>query len=348
MRSEAAVLAPREAQVLLAMWVAVAACGGSSSGPSASVATIEVTPSSVSRQVGQAIQLNAIVKDAGGNTLTGHAIAWSTNAPSVASVSSSGLVTANTVGTAVITAESGSKKGYASITVIPEPIASITVSPSIDTLLPGETVLLTATLRDANSNIVTGRNVSWRSADASIASVSGTGLVTAVGDGLVSITASADNQSASATIRAFGRCAPYLAPAIAVNQTHTGTLATTDCRMKDCNLCGFLSDSSYVDLHGITVTAATSVQIDMIASYDTYLELRDFANGVLNILAANNDADPDDPADPSDPVDKNARLRFTLLPGKSYFILANAFLPNVTGTYQLKVTATALQKLGER
>ena len=332
----------REVAAMLAMGLLVAACGGSSSEPPASVASVEVTPATASREVGETVQLTATVKDADGHVLSGQAVAWSTSGSSVASVSSSGLVTALALGTAVITASSGSRNGYSTITVIPEPIASISVSPTLDTLLQGETVQLTATLRDATNNIVTGRNVTWISTAPGIASVSSAGLVTGVFDGVSLITASADDRSASATIRVFGRCAPSLAPTIAVNQTLNGTLAMTDCRIVDCVLCGFHpSDSSYADFYGITVTTATTVQIDMTASYDTYLWLWELATGVLFFLAADDDADPDDPSDPHDPVDKNAQLFFTLVPGKKYFIGANAFNANVTGDYQLKVTATA-------
>ena len=346
MRFAHAIRASREGSALLAMLLLNSACGGSSSEPSPSVATVEVAPATASREVGETVQLTATVKDADGNVLTGQAVAWSTTAASVASVSSSGLVTANALGTAVITAASGSRNGYSTITVIPEPIASISVSPTIDTLVQGETVQLTATLRDAANNIVTDRNVTWLSTAPPIAAVSNGGLVTGVGEGISTITASADDRSASATIRVFGRCSPILAPTIALNQTANGTLATTDCRMKECVLCGFYTDSSYADLYGITVTTTTNVQIDMTATYDTYLELRDFANSLLYILASNNDADPDDPSDPTDSVDKNARLKVTLVPGKKYIILANAFAANVTGDYQLKVTALAFSKAG--
>jgi hypothetical protein len=285
----------------------------------------------VDRQVGQTVQLSATVKDASGNILSGQSVAWSSSAASVASVSASGLVTTSAVGTAIITAAAGSKSGVATINVIPEPIASITVAPTNDTLLVGETVQLTATLRDAANNVIT-RPVSWTSTLPTIASVSNSGLVTGVADGTATVTATADGRSASALIRVLSRCSSALAATIAVGQTINGSLAPTDCKFPD---------DSYIDGYGITVTAATNVQIDMTASFDTFLYLLEQRSDSLFERARNDDVDPDDPNDPNDPIDTNSRITFTLQPNVQYFILANSFDPNVFGDYQLKVATAA-------
>jgi uncharacterized protein YjdB len=305
----------------------LAGCGGSSE-PAPAVATVEVSPATASPQVGQTVQLGATVRDASGNILSGQSVSWSSSAAAVASVSNSGLVTANALGTATITAASGSKSGVATITVKPEPIASITLSKTSDTLLVGETLQLTATLRDQNNNVVT-RDIAWTSSNSSVASVSGTGLVTGVGDGITTVTATADGKGASASIRVFGPCSTALAPVITVGQTINGTLATTDCK---------LTDDTYADGYAIQVATATNVQIDMTASFDTYLVLLELTTaGTLIQSAFNDDVDPDDENDPNDPVNTNSRITFTLQPGVQYFVLANSFDANVTGDYQLTV-----------
>jgi hypothetical protein len=338
MRSTPAARAAREVSAVLALGFIVAACGGSTSEPPPSVATVEVTPATASREVGETVQLSAAAKDAEGNILSGQPIAWSSSASNVASVSSSGLVTASALGTAVITAASGSRSGISTITVIPEPIASISVSPTNDTLFVRETVEIVATLRDAANNVVTGRVVNWTSTAPNIALVSGTGLVTGVGDGVATITATADGRSATAAIRVFNPCLTSNAPTIAVGQTINAALSSLDCR---------LIDDTYADGYGITVATATNVQFDMTASFDTYLVLLELlSNGVLEERAVNDDIDPDDPADPNDPFDANSRITFTLLPGSQYFILANSFDADVTGDYQLKVTAVAFSAAG--
>jgi hypothetical protein len=297
------------------------------------VASVEVTPLSATKQVGETQQLSAAVKDASGNILSGQSVTWSTSSASIASVTSGGLVTAVALGTATITASSGGKSGSSTITVAPPPIASITVAPTADTLLVGETQQLTVTMRDANNVVVTNRTPSWVSSAPTIASVSSTGLVTGVADGTASITATADGRSASANIRVFGPCSTALAPTIAVGQTINGALAVTDCK---------LNDNTYADGYLLTVTAATNVQIDLTASFDTYLFLLELLpTNELTQRAANDDVDPDDPNIPNDPIDTNSRITFTLQPNAIYFILANSFDANVFGNYQLKVTTAS-------
>lgn len=313
--------------------LAGACSGGTSEPPAPIVASVEVTPVSATKQVGETQQLSAAVKDASGTILSGQSVAWSTSSASVASVTSGGLVTAVGLGTATITAVSGGKSGNATITVAPPPIASITVAPAADTLNVGETVQLTVTMRDANNVVVTNRTPAWVSSAPTIASVSSTGLVTGVADGTASITATADGRSASANIRVFGPCSTALAPTIAVGQTINGALAATDCK---------LNDNTYADGYLLTVTSATNVQIDLTASFDTYLFLLELLpTNELTQRAANDDVDPDDPNIPNDPVDTNSRITFTLQPNAIYFILANSFDANVFGNYQLKVTATS-------
>jgi hypothetical protein len=328
-RRPASVLARNTAGFLVLALVG-AGCSGGSSEPDPVVASVEVTPNSASRKVGETVQLGAAVKDASGTLLSGQSVTWTSSANNIASVSASGLVTAAALGSATITASAGAKSGTATITVIPEPIASIAVTPVDDTLLAGETVQLAVTMRDAGGAIVTDRQVTWSSTSPNVASVSNSGLVTAVDDGVATISASADGRSATATIRVLGPCNTALAPVITVGQTINGTLSTTDCQ---------LGDDTYADGYALSVTTATNVQIDMTASYDTYLFLLELTAQGLVQRAANDDVDPDDPNDPSDPVNINSRITFNLQAGAQYFILANSFDPNVTGDYVLKVAA---------
>ena len=316
---------------LLSFAILIAACGGSSE-PDVVVATVEVSPTTASPQVGQTVQLSAAVKDAAGTILSGQSVAWSSSATSVASVSASGLVTAVSLGTAVVTAAAGNKVGVATITVIPPPVASITVSPAIDTILIGESLQLVPTMRDASNNVITGRTINWSSSATTIASVSNSGLVTGIGDGNVTVTASVDNRTASSSIRVFSRCSTALTPPIVVGQTINGSLATTDCK---------LGDNTYADGYALLVNANTNVQIDLTATFDTWLILLQLVGNELELVMENDDVDPDDPADPNDSHDTNSRITFNLVGGRQYFVLANTFDPNVTGDYQLKVTAAA-------
>ena len=198
--------------------VLLAGCGGGDSGPTsptpstptptptpppAPVATsISVTPSSHTlATIGATVQLMATVRDQNNNPMTGQAVTWSSSNTAVATVSGNGLVTAVANGAAQIRAQSGNASGTANITVA-EPVPTrITISPTSHTLEAiGETVQLTATVRDQRNNIMSGQSITWSSGDDAVATVSGAGLVTAVGNGMAEITATSGSLSASASI----------------------------------------------------------------------------------------------------------------------------------------------------
>jgi hypothetical protein len=85
------------------------------------VATVAVTPVTVSLNAGATQQLTATPRDANGNALTGRVITWGSSSTSIATVSSAGLVTAVSAGVATITATSEGKSGTAVVTVTAAP-----------------------------------------------------------------------------------------------------------------------------------------------------------------------------------------------------------------------------------
>src|SRR5690348_4079033 len=70
--------------------------------------------------------------------------------------------------------------------------ASVVVAAPDSTLTPGQTVQFTAVARDARGDVLPSQIVSWAAADSRVATVSSTGLVTAVTEGQTEITAAAD------------------------------------------------------------------------------------------------------------------------------------------------------------
>lgn len=74
----------------------------------------------------------------------------------------------------------------------PSSVASIALaSPAGTSLQVGDRVLLTATARDASGSTVGGVGFAWSTSQASVATVSASGEVVAVGQGFVTITAAA-------------------------------------------------------------------------------------------------------------------------------------------------------------
>src|SRR2546425_621271 len=168
--------------------------------PTVPVASVTVTPGTASLTVGQTVQLTATPRDANGNPLTGRAISWSSSNNNIATVNGSGLVTGVTAGSVTITATSEGQSGTASITVAGAPVASVTVTPPSASVPAGQTVQLTATLKDANGNVLTGRTVTWASNNTTVATVNSNGLVTTKVAGSATITATSEGQSGTAAI----------------------------------------------------------------------------------------------------------------------------------------------------
>lgn len=80
-------------------------------------------------------------------------------------------------------------------------VATVTVSPQNGSVYVGGSIQLTATMRDANGNTLTGRSVSWTTSSSAIATVSGTGLVHGAAVGSATITATSEGQSGNATVQ---------------------------------------------------------------------------------------------------------------------------------------------------
>ncbi|MFQ5550579.1 MAG: Ig domain-containing protein, partial [Gemmatimonadales bacterium] len=165
------------------------------------VATVSVDPAAVTlAAIGASVQLAAVPLDPNGNPISGAAITWSTDNPAVASVSVAALVTAESEGTATITASSGSVSGVSQVTVDPA-ASTIVVTPGDAQLSSlGDQVRLSATVLDDNGNPVGDATVTWSSSDETVATVNGTGLVTAIGNGSATITAASGGVSASSTV----------------------------------------------------------------------------------------------------------------------------------------------------
>src|SRR5437879_96521 len=164
------------------------------------VATVEVTPPSVSVQAGQTVQLTATPRDAGGTALSGRTVTWSSSNTAVATVSNSGLVSGATPGTATITATSEGKSGTSSITVTNVPVATVEVTPASASVQAGQTVQLTATPKDAGGNPLSGRTVTWSSSNTAVATVSNSGLVSGATPGSITISATSEGKSGTAAI----------------------------------------------------------------------------------------------------------------------------------------------------
>ena len=126
-------------------------CGGADSTTVApTVVRVTVTGPSTTVNVGQSTNLSAAAYGASGALITGAGVAaWSSSAPSVASVDQAGKVSGVAAGSATITADFANVKGAFTIAVIAPAVASkdtiftpgISFSPNRLTVTAGATVV---------------------------------------------------------------------------------------------------------------------------------------------------------------------------------------------------------------
>lgn len=161
-----------------------------------SVTRVDMSPESATMEVGETLQLNATAYP---TNATNRNLNWTTENYSVASVSSSGLVTARGTGRVWIwaRAEDGSGAGNYCVIDVKEPtkVSSIVLSESEKTLTVGESFELTATVLPENAY---NKDLKWSSDNEDVAIVSN-GLITAMNPGECNITcASSDDSNVSA------------------------------------------------------------------------------------------------------------------------------------------------------
>ncbi len=167
---------------------------------SGAVTSVTIDPPAVDLRVGRTAQLTATPRDELGDPVAGRTVAWSSQNGSVATVNASGLVTAVGQGSTTVTATVDGRSGTADVVVTVAPVATVTIAPQSATLAPGETRQLVPTARDADGSILSGRAVEWTTSNASAATVSQTGLVSALAAGEATITATIEDVSATAAI----------------------------------------------------------------------------------------------------------------------------------------------------
>ena len=180
----------------------LAACGGGDVGPIAppAVASVNIAAGPATVLVGQSVQLSAATRSASGAPLTGRVVRWNSSNAAVGTVSDAGLFSAVAVGSTTITATSEGASNTATMAVLPVPVASVSLTPTAGTLLVGQSLQLAASPRDSIGGTLSGRDVTWSSSEASRATVSGTGLVTALSVGPVTISASSEGRTGTATL----------------------------------------------------------------------------------------------------------------------------------------------------
>ncbi|MFQ5535885.1 MAG: Ig-like domain-containing protein [Gemmatimonadota bacterium] len=162
--------------------------------------SVAVEPTSLTfTALGDTARIAAAVLDARGDTLPDVAIVFTSSDSTVASVDSTGLVSAVSSGSATILATGDTVAAAVSVAVTQEP-ATVTVSPDSVTLIPGGTQAFTVSVLDANAVVIASPAVTWTIADTTVATVDATGLVTGVGAGSTDLIATSGSVADTAVV----------------------------------------------------------------------------------------------------------------------------------------------------
>jgi len=197
--------------------------------PDVAVSGVMLNEATLSLLKNETATLIATVLPANATTKT---VTWSTNAPAVASVNATGVVTALGDGEATITAttQDGNKTASCIVTVT-VPVTSITLNTGALALKVGETATLTPNILPSDAS---NKTVNWTSGNTAVATVDNAGLVTATGPGSTTITASTQDggKMAVCNVTVTPLHTPVtsvsLTPAtLILNGSDTGTLTAT-------------------------------------------------------------------------------------------------------------------------
>jgi len=160
--------------------------GGDNGDTTVAVTGVTLSPTTLSLTVGG--DTGTLTATVAPDDATNKGVTWSSSDTSKVTVSTSGVVTAVAVGTATIsvTTTDGNFSATCKVTVTPVAVTGVTLSSTTLSLkVGGDKGTLTATVAPSNA---TNKGVTWSSSDTSKATVSTSGVVTAVSAGMATIT----------------------------------------------------------------------------------------------------------------------------------------------------------------
>ncbi len=219
--------------------------------------TVTVAPDTATlTALDQTIRLFADVRDQIGRPMTDATVIWSSGDTTVATVDTSGVVTAVANGRATITALSGAVSDTASVAVS-QIAATVEVTPATHTLAAGDTVRLVATATDDNGHAVEAAAFGWSSSDTAVASVDSLGLVTGVAEGTATIIA-ADRDAAAGVAGVEGTAEITVVPPPPPPDTWRGLVVAPESRCSEYDVDHYRIRTS---LEEVVVTALENLAL---------------------------------------------------------------------------------------
>lgn len=170
------------------------------------IASLTIAPAASSIAVGgNATLAVTALSPAGRRIRGGFSVVWQSSDSSIASVDREGRVRTRALGYATIRASIGEATATATVHVTHAPASTIALTPSDTALLKGESLALSASVKDTSGGAIQAPAVAWRSSDAKVASVDNAGHVSALGTGKATISAVSGSAVAAANITVASR-----------------------------------------------------------------------------------------------------------------------------------------------
>jgi len=188
------------------LWVIIlglllAACGdsGGSGGPSGTPVSLRIEPDSLELQPGVAGKFTAVGLDSSGRRVSIGPVTW-TAGPGV-QVTSTGRATAQGTVRTYVSAEANGLRAFG-LVKLPGALGIIVLSSASDTLVPGDSVRVTATMfADSAGNPLPPAPLIWSVSDPTLATVSATGVTIGKWPGVVTVLAGSGIVEGTAILR---------------------------------------------------------------------------------------------------------------------------------------------------
>ena len=163
--------------------------------------SVEIAPNGTKVHVGDKVQFTAVAKDVSGAVLQVNVTLWTADPFDIAGTDQTGMVTFHLPGEVTVAAVVAGKTGYAHVTVLVPPPATVEVTVPAKALVVGSSAVLTATARSADGKPRADVPIHWKSKSEAIAEVDASGMVTALAPGTAAIQATAGRATREASVR---------------------------------------------------------------------------------------------------------------------------------------------------
>ena len=181
------------------------------------VESVSISPSVLTLTEGETKTLTASILPSNASE---KGVSWSSSNTSVATVTSSGVVTAKAAGSATITVKTndGAKTATCSVTVKAATVSvtGVSLDKTSLSMTVGDTQTLTATVTPSNA---TDKSVTWKSSNTAVSTVSSSGVVTAKAAGTATITVTTNDGAKTATCSVTVQAAKVSVTGVSLNKS---------------------------------------------------------------------------------------------------------------------------------